>query len=91
MLRPDEILARLRQQPFRPFRIIASEGLRYDIIHPDLVMVGERSVVIGFSRPNQPTIYRYTIQLALVHIVGLEEIEPEPVSDVGPSEGAAAA
>ena len=28
MFRAEEILNRLRQQPFRPLRIIASEGLR---------------------------------------------------------------
>jgi hypothetical protein len=38
MYRAEDIQARLRQKPFQPFRIIASEGLRYDINHPDLVL-----------------------------------------------------
>ncbi len=39
MLSPEEIQARLREKPFRPMRIVASEGLRFDIKHPDLVRV----------------------------------------------------
>src|SRR5262245_4127598 len=34
MFRGEDIQERLRVKPFRPFRIIASEGLRYDIHHP---------------------------------------------------------
>ena len=30
MFRPEEIQDRLRERPFRPLRLIASEGLRQD-------------------------------------------------------------
>lgn len=40
MCRAEDIQARLREKPFRPLRIIASEGLQYDVHHPDLVFVG---------------------------------------------------
>lgn len=44
MFRSEDIQARLRQQPFRPLRIIATEGLRYDIHHPDLVSSGSATL-----------------------------------------------
>ncbi len=74
MFRPEDIQARLRRQPFQPLRIIASEGLRYDIQHPDLVMVGQRDIMIGFATPDRPTVYDQVIRVALVHIVGLEDL-----------------
>lgn len=85
MFRPEEIQARLREKPFRPLRIIASEGLRYDIVHPDLVLVGERDLVIGYASPETPTIYNRLIRVALVHIVGLEDVNVTPASHNGPA------
>ena len=78
MFRPEEIRARLKVQPFRPLRIIAIEGLRYEIRHPDLVMVGVDSLMIGYASPESPTIYNKLIRVALIHIVGLEDLAPTP-------------
>jgi hypothetical protein len=74
MFRGEDIRARLQQEPFRPFRIIVSEGLRYDIHHPDLVLAGAHDVSIGFATPERPTVYDRLIRVALVHIVGLEDL-----------------
>lgn len=74
MFRPDELQTRLREQPFQPFRLIASEGLRYDIYHPDLLMVGQRDVTLGFPSDSNPRIYNRVIRIALIHLVGLEDL-----------------
>ena len=78
MFRPEEIQARLKVQPFRPLRIIASEGLIYEIRHPDLVMVGDRDLAIGYASPDSPTIYNRLIRVALIHIVGIDDIPLTP-------------
>ncbi len=80
MFKPEFINERVKAQPFRPLRIIASEGLQYDIYHPDLIMVGERDITIGLSR-RQGTIYDRQIRVALIHIVAIEEIPPAPATD----------
>ena len=49
MFTPDEIQARLREQPFIPLRVVTSSGQMYDITHPDLVLVGRRSLFSGFT------------------------------------------
>jgi hypothetical protein len=85
MFRAEDIQARLREQPFRPLRLIASEGLRYDIHHPDLVLVGQRELTIGFPSPNRPTIYDRVIRVALVHLVGLEDLPAPSSSANGPA------
>ncbi len=74
MYRAEDIQARLRQKPFRPFRIIASEGLRFDIKHPDLVFVGRRDITIGFPDADNPSVYDQVSRVAMVHVVALEEM-----------------
>jgi hypothetical protein len=79
MFTAEEIQARLRKQPFQPLRIIASEGLRYDIYHPDLVVVGRRYLVIGSPDLDSPTIFDRITYVSLVHVVALEDLA-SPVS-----------
>ena len=74
MFRPDDIQARLRQRPFHPLRLIVSEGLRYDIVHPDLVLVGQRDLMIGSPSAENPTIYDRVTRVAIVHVVGMEDL-----------------
>ncbi len=85
MFRPEDIQTRLRQKPFQPLRIICSEGLSYDVHHPDLVLVGTRSIEIGFAAPNRPTIYDKLVRVALVHVVGLEDISTSAEASNGES------
>jgi hypothetical protein len=74
MFSPEEIQARLREKPFRPLRIVASEGLRFDIKHPDLVFVGRRDLMIGTPDPDTPSLYDRITRLALVHVVAIEDL-----------------
>ena len=78
MLSAEEIQARLRVQPFRPLRIVASEGMRFDIHHPDLVFVGRHDLMIGTPDPASPTIYNRITYVALVHVVALEDLPAAP-------------
>jgi hypothetical protein len=70
----DDIQQRIREKPFRPFRIIASEGERFDIYHPDLVLVGHRDLTIGHPGPENPSVYDRQCRVALVHVVALEDL-----------------
>ena len=47
MFNAESIQSRLRQQPFRPLRIVTSSGEAIDVTHPDLVLVGARDIIIG--------------------------------------------
>jgi hypothetical protein len=57
MYNAETILARLRERPFRPFVLMASEGLRYEIRHPDLVLVGPHDLTIGHPDRRNPSVY----------------------------------
>lgn len=86
MFRPDDIQARLRERPFRPLRLIANEGLRYDITHPDLVLVGQRDLTIGYPSVENPQLYDRLIRVALIHVVGIEDLPAvTPTGSNGPA------
>jgi hypothetical protein len=82
---PESIAERLHEQRFRPFRIIASEGLRYDIHHPDLVMVGRRDLTVGYAKQTQPMIYDRVVRVAILHIVGIEDLPVTTGAANGPA------
>jgi hypothetical protein len=89
MFRAEDIQARLRMQPFRPLRIIVSEGLHFDIHHPDLVFVGRHDLQIGIPDPENSSIYDRVVRIALVHVVGLEDIPVTPDSSRSTTDGQA--
>jgi hypothetical protein len=67
-------------------RIIASEGVHFDIRHPDLVLVGRRDITIGTPDAATPTVYDKQFRVALVHVVALEDLPANaPPSNNGPS------
>ena len=74
-----------RRQPFEPFRVILTTGATYDVRHPDLIMVGRRSAIIGVTKKPDRTYYDNTIQVDLLHVVGVEGIATSPTSPNGPA------
>jgi len=81
----EELQSRARRQPFEPFRVILTTGATYDVRHPDLIMVGHRSAVIGVTKKPDGTFYENTIQVDLFHVVGVEGIATPSSSPNGPS------
>jgi hypothetical protein len=51
-----------------------------------LVLVGSRDLTIGYATPQRPTVYDRLVRVALVHIVGLEDLPlTTPPSNNGPA------
>lgn len=69
---PEELERHLR--PFVPFRLQLTTGETIDVHHPELVMVGKRSAIIGISNDPTPR-YDRAITVALLHIVKLEPLD----------------
>jgi hypothetical protein len=74
MFSPDDIQARLRQQPFIPLRIVTTTGRAYDIPHPELVMVGRHFVIVGLPSKENPTQVEQVTQVALIHVTELQNL-----------------
>ncbi|HVS38784.1 MAG TPA: hypothetical protein VMS17_24725 [Gemmataceae bacterium] len=77
---PAELLKLLRRQPFVPFRIHLSDGITYEIKHPDLVLVGLASATVGFPAASDPRLYDRSEIVALRQIVRLEPLEQAAAS-----------
>ena len=64
-------------QPFQPFRVTLTDGRTYDVVHPELAMVGHDKVLIGVPRPNaREPVYDRTVTVSLLHIMQIEPIVP---------------
>jgi len=72
-----DLAAKLQRKPFEPFRIITSDGVTYDVRHPDIIMVSPTSAVIGYPDAMRPRLVLAYDIVALEHITRLEEL-PQP-------------
>jgi hypothetical protein len=83
----EDLETRMRQRPFVPFRVVLTEGSPYEVRHPDLFMLGKRSVVIGLTRDPEQTLYDSTVLVDLLHIVRLEPLEARTTAGNGEANG----
>lgn len=73
---PRDLEAELFKKPFQPFRIVTTLGKTYNITERDvpMILVGKRTVIIGFRVAETDANFdRYEV-VALMHIVRLEPI-----------------
>jgi hypothetical protein len=64
-----------RARPFVPFRIVTSDGTTYEVRHPDMVMVGMSSVMVGYPSEQPPHAYSRVDIVSMRHVVRLEPAE----------------
>jgi hypothetical protein len=73
-----------QRQPFAPFRIVTTDGKSFDVLHPDLIMVGARDVTVGHPSRKHPGIYDGLSRVAILHITTIEDLPagaPRPDAD----------
>lgn len=75
---PEELRDTLKQQPFEPFRIVLTDGQGYDIRHPDLLLVGKRSAIVGLAGDGGAPFYDRTVKVDLLHISRIEPLAATP-------------
>jgi hypothetical protein len=86
MFLAEDILARMRISPFVPVRITITSGETFEILHPDLVLVGERDIAIGMASKKNPAVYRTMTRVALLHVTAMEDL-PIATPERGNGEG----
>ena len=47
----------LRRRPFQPFRVCLSNGQTHDVLIPNMHILGQKYIHIGFPEPNVPEPY----------------------------------
>ena len=77
---PQELRDTLQKRPFEPFRLVMTDGIGFDIQHPDLLMVGQRSAVVGLTGDSGQSFYERTVKVDLLHVIRLEPLQTVPPS-----------
>jgi hypothetical protein len=76
----EELRDTLRRMPFEPFRLVMTDGTGFDIRHPDLLMIGHRTAVVGLTGDPAQTYYDRTVKVDLLHVIRLEPLQTVPPS-----------
>ena len=58
-----------------------SSGDKYDIHHPDLVLVGKRHLFVGTASEDNPAMFDRSSLLSVLHVAALEALPVESASD----------
>lgn len=74
MLTANDIDARVRQRPFQPLRIVTSSGETYDVLHPDLILIGHRDISVGLLGTASPKYYDQIARIAIMHITAIHDL-----------------
>lgn len=77
---PEELRDILRQSPFAPFRLVMTDGAGFEVRHPDLLWVGQRSAMVGLTGEPGQTFYERAIRIDLLHVIRVEPLEVSPTS-----------
>ena len=76
-MRREQLIEALKVTPFRPFRLYISDGGALDVRHPEMLMVKNRSAIVGMSENGEeedyPRIDRST-EVDLAHVTRIEEL-----------------
>ncbi len=66
----------LKKRPFQPLRLTLTDGTAYEVRHPDLLMVGHATVVVGTPRADEPdAVFDRAIHVDLLHIMHVEPLK----------------
>lgn len=75
----NELLRMLRAQPFAPFRMHVSEGMVYEIRHPELVIVMAAAAIVAFPDPTNQAMASGWELVDLRHIIRLEPLASQAI------------
>jgi hypothetical protein len=79
----EDVLAFLRRRPFVPFLLHLTDGTSHEVRHPEMLMPGARSLVLGIPVDPAVPIYVRTETIALVRVVRLQPLEEAPAGSDG--------
>ena len=57
-----------------------TDGMGYEIRHPDLIMIGQWSAMVGLTGQPGQIFYERAVKVDLSHVIRLEPIEAAPSS-----------
>ena len=71
----DDLLPFIRQRPFVPFRLVTTDGTAYEIRHPEMLMPGRRTVIVGLPDNPQVAAFDRVVTVSMLHVQRLEPMD----------------
>lgn len=65
----------LKQQPFKPFRLVMSSGQAYEVRHPEMAMLTRTDILVGVDETDEGVPANFKI-CSLLHITAVEPLNP---------------
>ena len=69
-----QILLRLDERPFLPFRIVMTDAGVLDICHPDQMIVSKTTAIVG-RRATAQVVAERDVTISLLHVIRLEPLD----------------
>lgn len=66
----------LAHRPFKPFRIVMSSGLEYEVRHPEMAMLTRTDLFVGIDIADDGIPAHFKI-CSLLHVTAIEPINVE--------------
>ncbi len=67
----------LTQRPFRPFRLVMSSGMTYDVRHPEMAMLTRTDILVGVGDMDEGVPAAFKI-CSLLHVSAVEPLPTTP-------------
>ena len=65
----------LAKRPFRPFRIIMSSGMSYEVRHPEMAWLTKTDLLVGIGDEDDEVPAEFKM-CSLLHITAIEPLTP---------------
>jgi hypothetical protein len=77
LMRPEELKIILGKQPFTPVQFYLTDGMTYDVLHPDQILVDRATIHIGVN-PDPGGVPDRVDFVSLLHLVRVEPLTGAP-------------
>ncbi|HMO64713.1 MAG TPA: hypothetical protein PKE47_05745 [Verrucomicrobiota bacterium] len=75
-MNPKDILELVEARPFKPFRLLTSDGGRLEVRHPEFIWVLRSRVDVAVLAQEDHGIVDHVEHCSMLQITRLEELEP---------------
>ncbi len=76
-----DLLARLNDVPFKPFRMKLTNSTTIDVLDPSMIMVGRTSAIVATRTAEDDRGYRVVLDwktISILHIVEISDLDVKP-------------
>lgn len=74
MFNAKDIADRVRERPFRAFRIVMSSGESVTVSHPEQILISQRFLVLGLGSDSGSPHFDGETRISILHVAALEDL-----------------